>query len=247
MSSLTNTFSGRATRGGIALLMVGALTACGTTGGIKGYTPIGDPVKTQTRDTECGFKTTTTQNYSTPTDEEKLVRLSQSYTFDEQCGDLSLLAIVAKTELDTPEGALASSAVLLALSGKNPYIKTVLQEALQRNQITEESLHERVARDFISSQVATVRRPNDQKPNLPVVGVILGLYDEDKLPEDQRRFPAVDIGVIRQTIDGKLEETGLDIEMLQRAYNFEPLCTKKIYADGSEETSCSNTLPSLQS
>lgn len=221
------------------VLMISLLSACASGPGT--YKPVGDPIITQSRVDRCGYTTQTSQRVVSPSDEEKLVELSKTVDFDEECGDFNILAIVARAEQDTPDGALASAAVLIGLSGKNPVIRELLTEALQRNDIETESLHERVARDFIRSQINLLQQDNGQ-PNYSAIANLLDLRVQEDLPQDRRRYPALLPRFIREVTDEELEKKGLDAAMLQQVYNAgfgqDLHCESVTLPGGASQTRC---------
>ena len=242
MGAITQSFilaHGGSIRPLASILALSLLTACAS--GPGAYKPVGDPIIKQSRVGDCGYTTQTSQRVVNPSDEEKLVELSKIVDFDETCGDFNILAIVARAEQDTPDGALASAAVLIGLSGKNPHIREYLTEALQRNNITEQTLHERVARDFIRTQMTALRR-DDGKPNYAAIAVLLDLRTQGDLPQERRRYPALPPVFIREITDEELEKKGLDAEILQQVYNAgfgqDLHCETITHSNGTSQTRC---------
>lgn len=178
------------------------------------FSPVGAPFSVQERDGHCGVSTERIQRYKNESDEEKLVRLSKSYELSEGCFDWDVLTVVAKAAKDP----LSAAAVLLGLSGKNSAVRSALQEALKRNDISEKQLYEIVAANDIQQRVSGLREGASRSLDMVAVSGLLALYDQDRLPQGQRLYPELDMGVLRGIIDQKLAEAGLNIQALQKAY-----------------------------
>lgn len=191
--------------------------------------------------TRCGGETEEAQRLRFETEQ---LEFRKSVAFQAMAARVSAVYGTPERESEIEQRFLA------LVDSQYPETQEEARALMNRYNINERKLRENVARDFIRTQISILAKDGGT-PNFAAIATLLDLREQDQLPQERRRFPALDPVFVREEVDTQLNNKNLSAQMLENAYRAgfgrRQSCSTTTNPDGTSRTRCSSTPPKADS